>query len=49
MVLVDDEGVLYSTKRMLIKRMQNNNDYQDFVEMLSNCHEFLPYKNITKE
>ena len=46
MVLIDDAGVLYSTKKMLNKRMGNENDYEDFVEMLSNSHEFLPFKNI---
>jgi hypothetical protein len=27
MVLIDDEGVLYTTKRMLVNRMGNDNDY----------------------
>lgn len=49
MVLVDDAGVLYTTKRMLNKRMGNENDYEDFVEMLSNSHEFLPFKKITPQ
>ena len=49
MMLIDEKGVYYPTKKMLSADMKPDNDYEALVMLLSNAYEFNHLKAIRPE